>query len=244
MKIKDILLSLIFVGMLYSCSVNSQVHLAVDQTGIVKGTIQVNEGFVNYYQQLLKSLGMVDKLSEGDIFQEEGIRLVMDSYPKVKLLNLKKINPQKLQGEFSFNSLSSIMDDAIKIQSQSVLNLKDNKDGTTTLKLLLNRDNVAQVLAIGSGVSSDPTAATFLPSKDNPVSEEEYTELVVYMLEQQMPKIKDLLKESFVTINMTLPRPIKSLEGDATYKGNLLKLKYPLVRLLSLENPLDITVIY
>lgn len=229
---------------LFSCQVNSKMDLRLDESGVVKGTVKIDQGFINYYQQLLKTLGMVDKLDGADIFQVESIKETLKPYPKVELLSLKKTSATTMEGEFTFSNATSIMNDTVKVSGKPVLKITNLKDGTTQLEFNLNRSNIKQIFNMASDLSKDPTATTFLPSESNVITEAEYTELIEYMLGLYVPNIDKLFADSYISMDVHLPRPIKSLSGDATYSGSLLKLKYSMVRLLTLENPISVTVVY
>lgn len=244
MKLKMLTIFGLLSFLLFSCQVNSRMDLRLDESGVIKGTVKIDQGFISYYQQLLKTLGMVDKLDGADIFQIEAIKETLNPYPKVNLLNLKKTNATTMEGEFTFTNATSIMNDTVKVSGKPVLKVTNLKDGLTQLEFNLNRGNIKQVFNMASDLSKDPTASTFLPSESNIITESEYEELIEYMLGLYVPNVNKLFKESYIAMDVHLPRPIKSLSGDATYSGSVMKLKYPMVRLLTLDKPISVTVTY
>jgi len=97
-----------------------------------------------------------------------------------------------------------------------------------------------RTLAARTVWGQSPALDTLLPNPDVKVSEQDDTDLLVYLLGSKVDeaRARTLVAQSSVELTITVPRPVLEAPGAETIKGNSATYRWPLVRLLSLSPPL------
>lgn len=89
---------------------------------------------------------------------------------------------------------------------------------------------------------TSPALDTLVPTPDTKVTEDDYRDLLSYLLGPDAVS-RAILDASTVTLAITAPKPIQSAPGAAV-SGNTATYRWPLVKILALETPIKIQLIY
>ena len=119
------------------------------------------------------------------------------------------------------------------------------KTGTNSWELTLDRTTVRQLADLTSWAAS-PALDALLPSEGTVISESEYRDLLSYLLGPavQEAAARRLIDASVVQLTVVAPRPLRSAEGSLSFSGNTAVFRWPLVRVLTLDPPLRLKLVF
>lgn len=108
-------------------------------------------------------------------------------------------------------------------------------------EITLDRATVRRLAALTTWGNS-PALDALVPAPDVKVTEADYRDLLSYLLGPDATA-KAVIDASTVRLAITAPRPIQSAPG-AEVSGNTATYRWPLVKVLALENPIKIKLVY
>ena len=108
-------------------------------------------------------------------------------------------------------------------------------------ELTIDRAAVRRLAGMTSWGSS-PALDAVIPAPDTAVTEADYRDLLSYLLGPDTVS-KTVLDASSVKLAVVAPRPIQSAPG-ASVSGNTAVYQWPLVKVLALEKPIAIKLVY
>lgn len=109
----------------------------------------------------------------------------------------------------------------------------------------IDRATVRRWLDLTSWAGS-PVVDSLVPSANATISEAEYRDLLVYLLGPGTPEAaaRTLVDASVVELRIIAPRPLKAAPGAVSVSGKTALYRWPLVRVLALQNPLPIRLVF
>ena len=132
-----------------------------------------------------------------------------------------------------FSSLEKLVADLNGGKGNSLLAISDNK-----MTLNLTYDNYEELEDVIPFLS-DPNFEVYGPRYSNGMSEEEYMDMISFLLGEDGP---EALKKSFVSIEIETPGDITAIKGAMKTGERKAVYSFPVVDFLTLNNPLSFTI--
>lgn len=214
-------LSFGIIALLTSCSVQSQIEVSsvgsADLSIVVEKTQALTAAWNNL--QALDSTLPDDPLSNDSLSRSLGPSATIQTRGDTKTIRFH-------------------VDDARKIFR--------NWDPQAALwNLTVDRATLRRLLGVDRPGAS-PIWTTLLPAGDATISEQDYKDLLIYLLGPEITPeaAKGLVETSTITIVLKTPRTIRSAEGAQSVTANQATYVWPLLKALSLEKPLQIRILF
>lgn len=136
--------------------------------------------------------------------------------------------------DFTFTSLEALLRDLNRREPQSIVWVTQT-GADTTLSIYLDIDNYPQ-LARMIPFLSDPNFETFGPLYNEGMSEEEYLDMISYILGEDGPQS---IKDSVISLRLTTPGVIKTQRNGVKESPNSVRFDIPLIDFLLLAEPIE-----
>lgn len=137
-------------------------------------------------------------------------------------------------GDFSFTDFPQLLIDLSNGQSDQNVVTMSSRNGKTHVEISINMDNYVQLTKIIPFLA-DPNFEVYGPLYNNDLTEEEYLEMVSFILGSQCP---DSIKSSSVTIQVVAPKAISSHNGKLR-NSKTVEFSFPLIDFLLLHESID-----
>lgn len=229
--------TLIVLFLLSSCVM--QQGLTLYQQG--KGGWATSDLYV--YDFFLSVLEDFEPFSEEErtisIMDEHVEDFVIQLYhsPSASNISSMKIGDNGYFIDFSFSSLVDLLSDLNKKETQSIVTV-DEAYGISTLRFYLDIDNYEELERMIPFLSN-PNFETFGPLYNEGMSEEEYLDMMSYILGDEAPPS---IEQSLISLRFTTPKAIKSLSGGVQESPNSVRFDIPLIDFLLLAEPIVFSV--
>ncbi len=139
--------------------------------------------------------------------------------------------------DFTFSSLEQLLNDLNKREPQSIFTIRE-VGRQTRLTIYLDLENYPQLTRIIPFLA-DPNFETFGPLYNEGMSEEEYLDMISYILgEDGPPSIND----SMISLRITAPSIIRQHQGGVLESPNSIRFDIPLIEFLLLAEPIRFSV--
>lgn len=220
---------------LYSCSSKQQVLLRDDGSGKVQFHVRIDKILMNAANGLSQGGSGSTSSSEFDIPK------IKEVFAKNKALTLESLSSQNsgiLTGTFTFTNIGGLFGSTSNEQNNDIVSFSHSPSGNV-LKVHITRSNFAQIARL-AGMTDNPMYQMFGPEQNAATSVDDLNQMMVYVLGKAGPAA---LKSSSVDVQVTVDGKIISQAGG-TLKGDSVVFHIPLVRLLLLATPLDLSVTF
>ena len=144
-----------------------------------------------------------------------------------------KIGPNGYFIDFTFTSLEELLRDLNRREPQTIVRVSSSAAGTT-LNFYLDINNYPQ-LARMVPFLSDPNFETFGPLYNEGMSEEEYLDMISYILGAEGPQA---ILDSVISLRITSPSVITKHVGGVKESPNSIRFDIPLIEFLLLAQPI------
>ena len=228
-------LLIIVISLLGSCSVVTRIELADDLSARVATNITASAEFLRYW----KDLAELDPRLPISPLDPLVLRASLEA--QTKTIPAKLANP-KVTTEGKTTTLTFSVPDSRKVISTSWFQVT-RTDQRTRVLVTLDRKTLRALASLTTWGNS-PALATLLPSDAAAVTQNDYAQLLNYLLEPYASDTTSLVAQSMVELRLQLPSPPVSTEGVLSVSGSTLVARWPLIRLLSLETPVTLTAVY
>lgn len=263
-------LRLLFVPLLLvvlgGCSMHQQISIYPNGSGNAKVRVVLAPLIVRYMDDILASLGPPTSsgASEPALFDTGRIRAAFDALSGVKLTALSTPSRSTLDLQFTFDDINTVIPDlpgktpsgggASPVSPASPtgtaapagpgvrpLELRDHA-GVKTLRLLLSRATWPEVASLPP-LRGDPILRSLGPQESRHYTEGEYLNLLEYAFSDYASKgqVKQAVASSVVDIEVTVHGTIISEKGGVR-SGNTVTYRIPLLEIVTLEKPIDLSV--
>lgn len=135
--------------------------------------------------------------------------------------------------DFTFSSLEELLRDLNKREPQSIVRVV-SRGSDTTLSVHLDIHNYPQLTRMIPFLA-DPNFETFGPLYNEGMSEEEYLDMISYILGEEGPPS---INESVISLRVTAPGVIKRHAGGVMESPNSIRFDIPLIEFLLLAKPI------
>jgi hypothetical protein len=154
--------------------------------------------------------------------------------PSARDISSMKIGENGYFIDFTFSSLEELLRDLNKRESQTIVQVVQSGSDTTLL-IHLDLENYPQ-LARMIPFLADPNFETFGPLYNEGMSEEEYLDMISYILGEEGPPS---IEESVISLRLTAPSVIKRQSGGIHESPNSIRFDIPLIDFLLLAEPIE-----
>jgi len=135
--------------------------------------------------------------------------------------------------DFTFSSLEALLQDLNKQEPQTIVKVA-KRGSETTLSVFLDLGNYPQLTRMVPFLA-DPNFETFGPLYNEGMSEEEYLDMISYILGGEGPTA---IEESVISLRLTAPVAIKRQQGGVMESPNSIRFDIPLIDFLLLAKPI------
>ncbi len=226
---------LLLALLLGSCSVVARIELADDLSARVTTSITASGEFLRYW----KDLAELDPRLPVSPLDPVVLRGSLEA--QTKTVPARLLNP-KVSAEGKTTTLTFSVPDSRKVVSTSWFEVT-RTDQRTRVQLTLDRKTLRALASLTTWGSS-PALASLLPGDTATVTQNDYVQLLNYLLEPYAKETTPLVAQSLVELRLQLPSPPVSTEGVLSVSGSTLIARWPLTRLLSLETPVTLIAVY
>ncbi|MGD1819611.1 MAG: hypothetical protein ACPKOI_07020 [Pleomorphochaeta sp.] len=230
MKLKKyIILLAITIPFLMSCVVTEDLSINNDESGNSNIAISVEDFFIDVLNDFSEfSTDENDKPIMDLAIEDTSNKLIKNETTTNVLFT--KVGKNSYVGSFDFTSLSTLISDLGETENQTILTLNNNK-----LNFYLDLNNYSQ-LTKAIPFLADPNFEPFGPEYNEGLSEDDYLEMISFMLGEEGP---DAIRNSTITLNFETPAPIKTFSGGIKVSDNQFTYSFPLIDFLLLAKPLQ-----
>ena len=143
-----------------------------------------------------------------------------------------KTGTNDYSGYFEFGDLEALADQ-LGGQEQSIIRQTDK-----SLSFYCSIDNYTELESIVPFLA-DPNISVYLAQYNIGYSEQDYMDMITFAIGEEAP---DALTSSMITINVTVPGTITTIEGAEQTGPDSLSYSFPLIDFLLLAEPLAFSV--
>ena len=234
--VKKISFLLIILILLSSCVVQQNLNIITDQGGWATTDLYVNDFFLGVLEDFepfyedLKTKSIMDAVV--DDFVDN-----LHSTTSASAIGSIKIGDNSYFIDFDFSSLEKLLNELNKKEEQSIFRIV-KRGSQTSLNFYLDIKNYPQLVKMVPFLA-DPNFETFGPLYNEGMSEQEYLEMISYILGEEGPSATD---ESVISLRVTLPKIILSHSNGTKESPNSIRFDIPLIDFLLLAKPITFSV--
>lgn len=226
-----------------SCSARQDVTLRTGGSGTSTLSVELHPVFTGYYNDLASGFSASYDPADPRFFDLAGIREGFARNPGLELVSARTPEPHRLELEFRFRDFA----ETVRSQDPRVRDVISltRSGGTETLRIYLERQNLASILTL-TPEGDSAMAKMLLPPQDREVSEEEYLEHLAWALEDYArgEDIERILRSSAINLNIKVQGRIISQTGGTIRGESEATFSIPILRLFTLKKPEEFTLSY
>ena len=230
-----ILLPLFAAIVCSSCMITGEALINSDGSGSGDFRFEVRPFFMDAVADMsdfIEDAPAVDR----DIFGSEQLREDFTKNPHLELVELSLPSPEILVGELAFTDLNAVIAQEPQLLEQGVIDFT-RQDGVYYLRIHLDRSNIDPVYAM-LNLDQNPLIDMFGPHTNEDTSEEEYLEMMEFVLGESGPPA---IIESVIELKIRVAGRVIAQRGGVR-EGNTVIFRLPLIRALLLDQPLDYAI--
>jgi len=223
---------------LSTCAIKQKATVEVDGSGAASFRIELEA----FYLDALLDMASLEEGStiaaEGRIFDTKRIAEAIDNKQSLQLVAIDSPEPRVLEGSVVFRDVEEVFKNQTELSSAGVISF-DRRGGTNTITVHIDRENFNDIFEF-LALRNNPLFETFGPEQNEHTTEEEYMEMVEFMLGEDGPPS---LIASFIEVEVNVKGKILSQTGGQV-KGSGVLFRIPLIRVLLLDQPLDYSIVF
>ena len=229
------LAAVLLISSLASCMVHEEFTVYVDDSGFSTFEVLIQEFFL----EVLDDYSAFLPEEEADLSKLDAERLESELLKSeyVVSADVREASETYFEGEFHFTDARYILRTAEEKQQVDVFSYEAS-GRTQQITIYIDIDNYSQLEDLVP-ILKDPAFSTFGPEENRDVTEEEYLEMVSYMLGEEGPGAID---ESEIRIVIHTTRPIIRQSGGRIVNPRQVVFTVPLIDFLLLHDPLRFSV--
>ncbi len=231
------LILLVFTALILfstGCSAQQLMALGDDGSGVVDVSIQLDQSFAGYLEDLTASLGGNDNGS-GSLFDHDAVRAGFAAEAGLHLLEISSPDQHTLNLRVRFDAIPALV--ASRSDGLARILSFDSTPGERRLTIRLDRRAIEYVLGL-TGI--DPYISESLLPPEGDMTAPEYLEYLVWALEeyQEERPIREVIRQSSVESHITVAGTIRLARGGRQ-NGATATFRTPLVELLTTGEPVE-----
>ncbi|MGI6432996.1 MAG: hypothetical protein ACOXZ4_03935 [Sphaerochaetaceae bacterium] len=215
-----------------SCAVFQGLQLTATSQGWATTDLYVYDFFLTLLEDFEPFSETERTVSIMDEHVDDVMRQLHAS-PSATHISLVKNSKNSYFIDFTFSSLVNLLNDLNRNQQQNIIRVKGN-----SLHFYLDIDNYPQLENMVPFLQ-DPNFETFGPLYNIGMSEEEYLDMISYILGEEGPPS---IESSIIALNFTTPSPITSYSGGEKTGANSIRFDIPLIDFLLLATPIEFSL--
>ena len=233
-----LLAGLFCILLLSSCVVAEKLTLTGDYTQVkaVPGKNHVDLSVDDFFVGIVEDLSDWENTGNNDPIIDVAIQDFVKNLEASSVtasIRFLETGHNTYMGDFSFTDFRQLLIDLSNGQSdQSVVTMTE-KNGKTHVEISINMGNYEQLTKMIPFLA-DPNFEVYGPLYNNDLTEEEYLEMVSFILGAQCP---DSIAASSVKIQVVAPKAISSHNGN-TRNSKTVEFSFPLIDFLLLHEPI------
>ncbi len=224
--------------LLSTCAIKQKATVEVDGSGAASFRIELEP----FYLDALLDMASLEEGStiaaEGRIFDTERIGEAIDQKQSMQLIAIDSPDPRVLEGSVVFRDVEEVFKNQAELTSAGVISF-DRQGGKNTITVHIDRQNFNDIFEF-LALRNNPLFETFGPEQNEHTTQEEYMEMIEFMLGEDGPPG---LIASFIEVEVNVKGKILSQTGGQM-KGNSVLFRIPLIRVLLLDQPLDYSIVF
>ena len=250
-KLKFILITIVFYFVITSCSVNQEINLKFDGSADAKIEVTIQKVFMDYLFALAEIAGE-DSLPAGVLFDVQEVEKAITTRPGLNVNSIENPKPEILKLDLSLEDVEKVFDtnstDSEKTPAttesaeKTIVKPIISLTGTNqrTLNIHLDSSNYHQLTTLFP-VLDNPLIASMGPQPNSIISESEYLEMMVFLLGENGPKA---IKESEVNLTIKIEGSIVSHSDGELISSDSLLFEIPLLSILVLNDPINYEIVF
>ena len=238
------LASIFFVFLMSSCVVAEKLTLTGDYTQVkaVPGKNHVDLSVDDFFVGIVEDLSDWENTGNNDPIIDVAIQDFvknLEASSVTSSIRFLETGHNTYMGDFAFTNFRQLLIDLSNGQSdQSVVTMTE-KNGKTHVEISINMDNYEQLTKIIPFLA-DPNFEVYGPLYNNDLTEEEYLEMVSFILGEQCP---DSIANSSIKIQVVAPKAISDHNGKLR-NSKTVEFSFPLIDFLLLHHSIDFYLEY
>jgi hypothetical protein len=220
------------VLLIISCSVSQTVKVALDASGSAHVRVELHPVFHEYLSVLREEAGELGLSGSGEIFDTERIKQSLSELPGVVVYTVSTPTPAELEVDLSFRHVGEVLEGEETGVAEVVTFSQNGKE--KSLRFYLDAENYSRIKPL-LPTGEDPILDALGPQPDDPLTEQEYLDIVEFALGPEGPAV---IQESFLEIRFAPEGEITSYEGGEL-EGDEVVFRIPLLQFLLLEEPIE-----
>ena len=223
-------LSVILISMmmlLASCTVTETIDVTASDSGKSTTDVQVEQFFIDVLYSFADFLPEENADIMGNAVADLSSQL--ESLPSVESPSIETVEENHYRLSFDFTDIAELITD-LGISEQSIFSIGDN-----SFSFYLDINNYPELKTIVPFLA-DPNFEVYGPEYNQGMSEADYLEMIYFLLGEEGP---DAISNGEVTINITVPGTITSVENAEQISENTISYSFPVIAFLLLSQPLS-----
>lgn len=229
---KVITTALILLLLLTSCVVTESITASTGYSGSSKTDLTVDPFFLSVLEDF-SSFTSGDGSSIMDDAMVGFASSVNSSSSSSSVSLLSDGEGKKYVISFDYSSLEKLLRDLNNGKSNTLFTIT-----SSSLSFKLTIDNYGELKNVIPFLS-DENFEVYGPEYSNGMTEEEYTDMITFLLGDESP---EALENSSVTISITVPGTITSVEGAVKTGSSSAVYTFPVIDFLLLNEPLSFSI--
>lgn len=230
---KRIILALFLLLLLAGCTVTQSFMASTADQGESFTSITVDQFFLD----VLEDLSDVVPTQDYSIMDQTVLSFANQVYASGASSDTSLVRTDK-DGKgylltFHYTSLKKLCSDLMKIGNHTLLQVGDH-----SISISLSMENYAELKTVIPFLS-DPNFEVYGPEYSNGMSEEEYLEMIGFLLDERGP---EAVKNSSITVAIETPSSIKEMNNMKQLNDKAASCTFPITDALLLNEPITFSV--
>lgn len=220
------------MSLLSGCVMQQGITLTPDRSGWATTDLSVYDFFLTVLEDFEPFVPEDEQQSIMDASVEDVMEQLNTTLSASNVSSMK-IGDNGYFIDFTFSSLEELLLDLNAREPQTILTITQN-GARTSLHFKLDMENYPQLTRIVPFLA-DPNFETFGPLYNEGMSEEEYLDMISYILGEEGP---GAIRESVISLRFTAPSVILLQKGGVRESPNSVRFDIPLIDILLLAEPI------
>ena len=235
-----VLLTGLLTGLI-GCSVDQEIAVQVTGAGEAAVRVELQPVFIDYLLALAEVAEEELPDDPSVLFDVAEVETAIAEWPGMEAAQIATPSPERLEMRLTFADLQAAFEPADPGPGEDATPLISlTGDARRTLSVHLDRDNYHQLTSLFP-VLEHPLVVSLGPQPDLEVSDEEYLEMMQFVLGDEGPPA---VRASEVTVRVEVEgRVVEQHGGELQADGSVL-IRIPLLRILVLDQPLDYRIVF
>jgi hypothetical protein len=230
--------------LLSSCVVAEKLTLTGDytQTKAVPGKNHVDLSVDDFFVGVVEDLSDWENKGSNDPIIDVAIQdfvTNLEASSVTSSIRFVETGYNTYMGDFAFSNFPQLLIDLSNKQADQSVVTMSAKNGKTHVEISINMDNYEQLTKMIPFLA-DPNFEVYGPLYNNDLTEEEYLEMVSFILGEQCP---DSIASSSIKIQVVAPKAISSHNGKLR-NSKTVEFSFPLIDFLLLHESIDFYLEY